>query len=68
MGFRPKAQGLRGASYPGSRTFDAAYEAIGEVEVDLKIARGNLRLAQAEATALLMAYGHGVRARFGDED
>ena len=49
------------------RAFDAAYGAIGDAEVDLKIARGNLRLAQAEATALLMAYGHGLRARFGDK-
>lgn len=49
------------------RAFDAAYEAIGDAEVDLKIGRGDLRLAQAEATALLMAYGHGLRARFGDE-
>ena len=49
------------------RAFDAAYEAIGDAEVDLKIGRGDLRLAQAEATALLMAYGHGLRARFGDK-
>jgi hypothetical protein len=49
------------------RAFDAAHETIGDAEVDLKIARGNLRLAQAEATALLMAYGHGLRARFGDK-
>ena len=49
------------------RAFDAAYWAIVDAEVDLKIAHGNLRLAQDEATALLMAYGHGLRARFGDK-
>lgn len=49
------------------RAFDAAYEAIGDAEVDLKVARGNLGLAQDEATALLMAFGHGLRARFGDK-
>ena len=48
------------------RAFDVAYGAIGDAEVDLKIARGDLWLAQDEATALLMAYGHGLRARFGD--
>jgi hypothetical protein len=40
------------------------WEIIG-TEVDWGIARGRLLLAQREATALLMAYGHGVRARFG---
>ena len=36
-------------------------------EVGLKLARGNLRLAQIKATTMLMAYGHGLRARFGDK-
>jgi hypothetical protein len=45
--------------------FDAAWWTIVGAATDLEIARGNLRLAQAEATALLMAYGHGVRARLG---
>lgn len=31
----------------------------------LKLARGALARAQVEATDLLMAYGHGVRARLG---
>ena len=48
------------------KSFEEANEAIIEAEVDLKIARDNLRRAQTEATALLMAYGHGVRARLGD--
>ena len=47
------------------RAFDAAYWSIVHVEVKLKIARGNLRVAQRQATDLLMAYGHGVQARVG---
>ena len=49
------------------RRFDAAYWAIVAAEVGLKLARGNLRLAQIKATTMLMAYGHGLRARFGDK-
>jgi hypothetical protein len=48
------------------RAFEAAYWRIMEEEVELKIASGNLMLAQDQATALLMAYGHGVRARLGN--
>ena len=48
------------------KSFEEAHVAIIAAEVDLKIARGNLQRAQTEATALLMAYGHGVRARLGD--
>ena len=49
------------------RRFDAAYWAIVAAEVGLRLARGNLRLAQIKATTMLMAYGHGLRARFGDK-
>lgn len=48
------------------KSFEEAHVAIIAAEVDLKIARGILQRAQAEATALLMAYGHGVRARLRD--
>jgi hypothetical protein len=48
------------------RSFERANGAVAEAEMDLKIARGGLSRAQEEATALLMAYGHGVRARLGD--
>lgn len=47
------------------KAFEAARWAINPLEVDLKMARGALEAAQAEATDLLMAYGHGVRARLG---
>jgi hypothetical protein len=47
--------------------FEAVYWAITSVEVKLEIERSVLRMAQAEATALLMAYGHGVRARLGQK-
>ena len=47
--------------------FKAAEWAIIPAEVKLQIARSRLRRAQAEATALLMAYGHGVQARLGQE-
>lgn len=49
------------------RVFEAADRAIIAAEVDLEIARGALQRAQAEATGLLMAYGHGVRARLGQK-
>ena len=49
------------------KAFKAAEWAISPAEVKLQIARSRLRRAQAEATALLMAYGHGVRARLGQE-
>ena len=48
-----------------AKAFDDAYWEIIGAEVDFGIARGRLLLAQREATALLMAYGHGVRGRFG---
>ena len=47
------------------KAFEAARWAINPLEVDLKMARGALEAAQVEATDLLMAYGHGVRARLG---
>jgi hypothetical protein len=47
------------------REFEAARWAVNPAEVDLELARGALELAQKEGTALLMAYGHGVRARLG---
>ena len=47
------------------KAFEAAWWAIIPPEVDLQMARGALEVAQAEATDLLMAYGHGVRARLG---
>jgi hypothetical protein len=49
------------------KLFKEANGSIITAEVDLKIARGILQRAQTEATALLMAYGHGVRARLGDK-
>jgi len=48
------------------RAFELANGSVVDAELDLKIARGGLSRAQEEATALLMAYGHGVRARLGD--
>ncbi len=47
------------------KAFKAAYRATVSPETDLKMARGALRRAQQEAADLLMAYGHGVRARLG---
>jgi hypothetical protein len=47
--------------------FEVVYWAITPAEVKLEIERSALRMAQAEATALLMAYGHGVRARLGQK-
>ncbi len=49
------------------QAFEAAWWAINPTEVELKLARGALEQAQAGATALLMAYGHGVRARLGQK-
>ena len=49
------------------RAFEQARESVKEAEMELKLARGSLSMAQQEATALLMAYGHGVRARLGDK-
>ena len=48
-----------------ARAFDAAHWSIVAAEVNLKIVRGNLRVVQRQATALLMAYRHGVLARLG---
>lgn len=45
------------------RAFHDAWWALCAAEVALKIARASLRRAQDRATALLMAYGHGVRGR-----
>ena len=47
--------------------FESARGAILPAEMDWKLAREVLRGAQRETTALLMAYGHGVRARLGHE-
>jgi hypothetical protein len=49
------------------KAFEAAREAISPAEMEWKLARAALRRAQSEAAALLMAYGHGVRARLGQE-
>ncbi len=49
------------------KAFEASWWAMISAEVELKVARGALALAQAEATGLLMAYGHGVRARLGQK-
>jgi hypothetical protein len=43
--------------------FEASWMALLGAGVRLKIARGALAKAQDKATACLMAYGHGVRAR-----
>ena len=45
--------------------FEAAHRAVGTAEMELRMARSELRFAQKRGTALLMAYGHGVRARLG---
>ena len=47
------------------KAFAAAWWALSAPAVELKLARGGLWRAQGEAAALLMAYGHGVRARLG---
>jgi hypothetical protein len=54
--------------------FEAAVCAFGETwwalsaaELEVKIARGKVQKAQDRATELLMAYGHGVRARLGNK-
>jgi hypothetical protein len=47
------------------KAFDEAYQALGPARAKVKLARGALEQAQSEAAALLMAYGHGVRARLG---
>lgn len=47
--------------------FEAAFWALARVESKLKLAQAALRRAQREATDLLMAYGHGVQARLGQE-
>ena len=47
------------------RAFEEAREPLLPTKMDLKLARGNLRRVQGEGAALLMAYGHGVRARLG---
>jgi hypothetical protein len=46
------------------QAFDGA---VRVAERDLKLARASLWLAQKEAARLLMAYGHGVRARLGED-
>jgi hypothetical protein len=45
------------------QAFEQSWAALRRAELHLKIARGALAKAQDEATACLMAYGHGVRAR-----
>ena len=49
------------------RAFEAAREGLRPAEMDLKLAHSALRRARAEGAALLMAYGHGVRARLGED-
>jgi len=44
------------------KEMETAFWAIRRMEVKLRIARSRLWRAQERATALLMAYGHGVRA------
>ena len=49
------------------RAFEAAREGLRPAEMDLKLAQSVLRRTRAEGAALLMAYGHGVRARLGED-
>jgi len=49
------------------KAFESAWWALLDPEGELKLARGALWQAQGEAAALLMAYGHGVRARLGQK-
>jgi hypothetical protein len=49
------------------KAFKAAWAAIRPVAGKVKLARGALEMAQNEAASLLMAYGHGVQARLGQE-
>ena len=49
------------------REFELSHCAVEEAKQDLQIARGGLERTQQRATALLMAFGHGVRARLGNE-
>lgn len=47
--------------------FNGAWWVLRAAEVEWKIARGKLGLAQDRATEMLMAYGHGARARLGNK-
>jgi len=47
--------------------FEAAWRALYGPKIDLKLARGAVALAHEKGAALLMAYGHGVRARLGNK-
>jgi len=47
------------------KALEAAWWAMIPAEVELTLAQGALEQAQQEAADLLMAYGHGVRARLG---
>ena len=49
------------------RAFEVSQRKLLKAELHLKMARGALRRAQEQAAALLMAYGHGVRARLGQK-
>ena len=49
------------------RAFEAAHDGLQPVKTSLKLAQSALRRARAEGAALLMAYGHGVRARLGED-
>lgn len=45
-----------------------ADDAAGEAALEVKLARAELRLLEAEAAALLKAYGHAVRSRLREDD
>jgi hypothetical protein len=49
------------------RAFGETWWALSAAELEVKIARGKVQKAQDRATELLMAYGHGVRARLGNK-
>ena len=45
------------------RSLEISWQKLFQAEFDLKVTRGVIAKTQHEATACLMAYGHGVRAR-----
>ena len=49
------------------RAFEQTHLALAQAGVERKIARGGWLRAERQVTALLMAYGHGVRARLGQK-
>ena len=65
MNFRPDCTVEKFAEVV--RAFGVSHLKLSKAELHLKMARGALRRAQEQAAALLMAYGHGVRARLGQK-